>query len=29
VQEIYVFQLPRVHSKSLARFSDEVIPHFR
>jgi alkanesulfonate monooxygenase SsuD/methylene tetrahydromethanopterin reductase-like flavin-dependent oxidoreductase (luciferase family) len=29
VQEIYVFQLPRVHYKSLARFSDEVIPHFR
>ncbi len=29
VQEIYVFQLPRVHAKSLFRFSDEVIPHFR
>jgi alkanesulfonate monooxygenase SsuD/methylene tetrahydromethanopterin reductase-like flavin-dependent oxidoreductase (luciferase family) len=29
VQEVYVFQLPRVHMKSLVRFSDEVIPHFR
>jgi alkanesulfonate monooxygenase SsuD/methylene tetrahydromethanopterin reductase-like flavin-dependent oxidoreductase (luciferase family) len=29
VQEMYVFQLPRVHAKSLFRFSDEVIPHFR
>jgi alkanesulfonate monooxygenase SsuD/methylene tetrahydromethanopterin reductase-like flavin-dependent oxidoreductase (luciferase family) len=29
VQEMYVFQLPRVHYKSLARFSEEVIPAFR
>ncbi len=27
--EIIVFQLPRVHMKSLTRFSDEVIPAFR
>lgn len=29
VQEIYVFQLPRVHVKSVFRFSEEVIPAFR
>jgi alkanesulfonate monooxygenase SsuD/methylene tetrahydromethanopterin reductase-like flavin-dependent oxidoreductase (luciferase family) len=28
VDEIIVFQLPRVHRESLRRFSDEVIPHF-
>ncbi len=27
--EINLFQLPRVHLKSLLRFSDKVIPHFR
>jgi hypothetical protein len=27
--EINVFQLPRVHTKSLLRFSEEVIPQFR
>jgi alkanesulfonate monooxygenase SsuD/methylene tetrahydromethanopterin reductase-like flavin-dependent oxidoreductase (luciferase family) len=27
--EIIVFQLPRLHPKSLARFSEEVIPAFR
>jgi hypothetical protein len=26
--EIIVFQLPRVHAKSLVRFSEDVIPHF-
>jgi alkanesulfonate monooxygenase SsuD/methylene tetrahydromethanopterin reductase-like flavin-dependent oxidoreductase (luciferase family) len=29
VQELMVFQLPRVHAKSLMRFSSEVIPEFR
>ncbi|HEY8171547.1 MAG TPA: LLM class flavin-dependent oxidoreductase [Dehalococcoidia bacterium] len=29
VQEIMVFQLPRVHRKSLMRFSDEIVPAFR
>lgn len=29
VQEIIMFQLPRVHAKSLMRFSDEVIPAFQ
>lgn len=27
-QELYLFQLPRVHLKSLLRFSDEIIPEF-
>ena len=27
--EIYLFQLPRLHLKSLIRFSDEIIPSFR
>lgn len=29
VQELYVFQLPAIHAKSLLRFSEEVIPHFQ
>lgn len=29
VDEIIVFQLPRVHRASLIRFSDEVIPDFK
>jgi alkanesulfonate monooxygenase SsuD/methylene tetrahydromethanopterin reductase-like flavin-dependent oxidoreductase (luciferase family) len=28
VQELYLFQLPSVHRKSLVRFSDEIIPAF-
>ncbi|MEX2246327.1 MAG: LLM class flavin-dependent oxidoreductase [Dehalococcoidia bacterium] len=28
VQEMMVFQLPRVHTKSLLRFSEEIIPSF-
>ncbi len=28
VQELYLFQLPRVHRKSLLRFSEEIIPGF-
>jgi alkanesulfonate monooxygenase SsuD/methylene tetrahydromethanopterin reductase-like flavin-dependent oxidoreductase (luciferase family) len=29
VEEMIVFQLPRMHARSLLRFSDEVIPAFR
>ena len=29
VEEVIVFQLPRVHARSLLRFSDEVIPAFQ
>lgn len=29
VQELYIFQLPHIHRKSLLRFSEEIIPAFQ